>query len=39
MATKITNLINPEVMGDMISASLPQKIKFSKIAKLDTTLA
>ncbi len=39
MATKITNLINPDVMGDMISATLPQKIKFSKIAKVDTTLA
>ncbi len=37
--TKITNLINPDVMGDMISATLPKKIKFSKIAKVDTTLA
>ncbi len=37
--TQLQNLINPEVMGDMISASLPKKIKFSQIAKLDTTLA
>ncbi len=37
--TKIANLINPEVMGDMISASLQKKIKFTKIAKVDTTLA
>ncbi len=37
--TKITNLVNPEVMGDMISATLPNKIKFSKVAKVDTTLA
>lgn len=36
--TKLTNLINPEVMGQMISASLPNAIKFSPIAKIDTTL-
>lgn len=36
--TKIADLINPEVMGDMISAELPKKIKFSAIAPIDTTL-
>lgn len=36
--TKLTNLINPEVMAQMISASLPNAIKFSPIAKIDTTL-
>lgn len=36
--TKLTNLINPQVMGDMISATLPKKIKFSRIAKIDNTL-
>ncbi|MFV0519982.1 MAG: N4-gp56 family major capsid protein [Lachnospirales bacterium] len=37
--TKLGNLINPEVMGNMISATLKEKIKFSKIAKVDTTLS
>lgn len=36
--TKITNLINPQVMADMISAQLPSKIKFSPLARIDTTL-
>ena len=36
--TKLANLINPEVMADMVSAKLPKKIKFSPIAKIDTTL-
>lgn len=36
--TKIANLVNPQVMADMISATLPKKIKFSPIAKIDTTL-
>ncbi len=36
--TKLSNMVNPEVMAGMISASLPKKIKFSKIAKIDTTL-
>ncbi|MFV0519791.1 MAG: N4-gp56 family major capsid protein [Lachnospirales bacterium] len=34
----LNNMVNPEVMGKMISASLPQKIKFSNIAKVDRTL-
>lgn len=37
--TKLSNLINPQVMGDMISATLPKKIKFARIAKIDNTLA
>lgn len=37
--TKLTNLINPEVMADMISAELPNKIKFSPLARIDNTLA
>lgn len=36
--TKIANLINPEVMAEMISAGLPKAIKFSPLAKVDTTL-
>lgn len=36
--TKLANLINPQVMAQMISASLPKAIKFSPIAKVDTTL-
>lgn len=36
--TKLANLVNPEVMAQMVSAKLPKKIKFSPIAKIDTTL-
>lgn len=36
--TKLSNLINPEVMAQIISAKLPKKIKFSPIARIDTTL-
>ena len=36
--TKLQQLINPEVMADMISASLPKAIKFSNILVVDTTL-
>lgn len=36
--TELKNLINPEVMADMISARLPKKIKFSRIARVDDTL-
>lgn len=36
--TKLSNLINPEVMAGVISAGLPKKIKFSPIAKIDKTL-
>lgn len=36
--TKLTNMINPEVMADMISATLTSKIKFAPLAKIDSTL-
>ena len=36
--TKMSDLIDPEVMADMISAQLPNAIKFSGIAPVDTTL-
>ena len=36
--TKLANLVDPQVMADMVSAKLPKKIKFSPIARVDTTL-
>lgn len=36
--TKIENLIDPEVMSDMISAKLPNKIRVAPFAKVDNTL-
>lgn len=36
--TKLTNMVNPQVMADMISAELPQKLKFAPLARIDTTL-
>lgn len=36
--TELKNLVDPEVMADMITATLPKKIKFSKLAKVDNTL-
>lgn len=36
--TKLTNLVNPEVMADMVNATLPKKIKFYPFTKIDTTL-
>lgn len=36
--TKLAQLINPEVMGDMVSAKLPNAIRFEGLAPLDTTL-
>ena len=36
--TKLENLVDPKVMADMVSAKLPKKIKFSPIARIDTTL-
>ena len=36
--TKITDMIVPEVMADMISAKVEEKVIISKIAKIDTTL-
>lgn len=36
--TKLSNLVNPQVMADMISAQLPNKIKFAPLARIDDTL-
>lgn len=36
--TKIMDMIVPEVMADMISAKVEEKVIVSKIAKVDTTL-
>lgn len=36
--TKISDLINPEVMADMISAKIPNKLVVTPFAKVDTTL-
>ncbi len=36
--TKLANMINPEVMKDMISAELPNAIRFAPLARLDDTL-
>ena len=38
MLTKITDLVNPEVMADMISAKIEKKIVVTPFAKVDTTL-
>ena len=36
--TKLSGLIDPEVMGDMVSAKLPAKIVVTPFAAIDTTL-
>lgn len=36
--TKLSNLVNPQVMADMISAELPKKVKFAPLAKIDDSL-
>jgi N4-gp56 family major capsid protein len=36
--TYLQNLVDPEVMADMVSAKLPKKIKFTPIARIDSTL-
>lgn len=36
--TKISNLVNPEVMGDMIAAKLPKKLQVIPFATIDRTL-
>lgn len=36
--TVLSGLINPQVMADMISAELPNKIKFAPLAKVDNSL-
>lgn len=36
--TKMNNIINPEVMGDMLDAKIEAQLKLTPYAKLDTTL-
>ena len=36
--TKMNKMINPEVMGDMISAKIEALLKITPYAKVDTTL-
>lgn len=36
--TKLTNLINPQVMGDMINAKIEAQLKLTPYAKLDRSL-
>jgi len=36
--TMLKDLVDPEVMADMVAAKLPKKIKFSPLAKIDSTL-
>lgn len=38
LTTKIADLINPEVMADIISAKIPNKLVVTPFAKIDTTL-
>lgn len=38
MATKLNDIINPEVMGDMIEAKITALAKLTPYAKVDTTL-
>ena len=37
--TYLTNLFNPQVVGDMIQAKLVDAMKFSPLCRIDTTLA
>lgn len=36
--TKIANLVNPQVMGDMVEAKLPKKLRVAPFATIDRTL-
>lgn len=36
--TKMANMVNPEVMGDMINAKIDALLKLTPYAKVDTTL-
>lgn len=38
VVTKLSDIINPQVMGDMIEAKIPHMLKFTPFAKVDTTL-
>ena len=37
--TKLTNLMNPEVMGDWVTEHLEKEMKFSPLCRIDLTLA
>lgn len=37
-ATKLANLFNPQVVGDMINAKLVDAIRFSPLCRIDTNL-
>lgn len=36
--TKIANLVNPQVMGDMVAAKLPKKLRVAPFATINRTL-
>ena len=36
--TKLSDLIDPQVMGDMVSARIPKKLRVAPFAKIDDTL-
>jgi N4-gp56 family major capsid protein len=36
--SELTNMVDPQVMADMISAKLPDKLRFAPLARIDTTL-
>ena len=36
--TKIANIVNPQVMGDMVAAKLPKKLRVAPFATIDRTL-
>lgn len=36
--TKLSNIINPQVMGDMINAKIDAQLKYTKYARVDRTL-
>lgn len=36
--THLSDIINPQVMGDMINAKIPHMLKFTPFAKVDTSL-
>lgn len=36
--TKIANLVNPQVMGDMVAAKLPKKLRVAPFATIDRNL-